>query len=60
MLLKGDKVKSVFGNIGVVHSISTNEMFAMIKFDECPDLMVVYRDGKLHQWHKKPSVWRVK
>lgn len=55
----GEKVKA-FGNRGVVKSISINKMFVNVKFDNFDSLVVFYIDGKICQWHKKPSLKKVK
>jgi hypothetical protein len=55
----GDRVRA-FGNKGVVHSLSKNGMFINVKFCDFDSLVVFYTDGKICQWHKNPSLKKVK
>lgn len=51
----GDKV-TAFGCKGFVKKLSDNGMFVLVKFPECESLMIFNNDGKLMEWHKKPSL----
>jgi hypothetical protein len=51
-----DRVKSLTGNLGTVHSISSNGLFLQIKFDDWDSLMILYLDGRQQKWHKKPFI----
>jgi hypothetical protein len=55
-----DRVKSLTGNLGTVHSISQNGIFLQIKFDDFDSLVVLYLDGRQQSWHKKPFIRKIK
>jgi len=51
---------TAFGNRGTIKKISENGMFLIVRFDGVNDDMIVYRDGKIFQWNKKPVLKLIK
>lgn len=54
----GDKVKA-FGNLGTVKRISPNGLFIEVQFPDFDSIVTFYLDGKMCQWHKRPSLVKV-
>jgi hypothetical protein len=54
-----DRIKSLTGNLGTVHSISSNGLFLLIKFDDWDSIVILYLDGRQQKWHKKPFIRKV-
>lgn len=59
MFQMGDRVMA-FGSRGNVHSLSSNGLFVMVKFDDFDSLVVFNTDGKMFKWNKKPILKKVK
>ncbi len=47
---------TAFGCNGVIKRLSDNGMFLLVKFDDCPDLVVFTLEGKLFSWAKEPQL----
>ena len=55
----GEKVRA-FGNIGIIKSISKNQMFLEVKFNNVETTVVFNRDGRIFSWNKNPTLKKVK